>query len=417
MAMLQTWIENHPTGQETGEYLGLELSGSLVHIYLVKFNGRGHVSIVKQQKHNLTDDLKTNSLPYLLEYLANTVDEFLTFSGRNDNSNSNNTEQGPLALGLALSFPLVQTAINKASVANWTKTFHVSDYEKKNVVELLQTALNRKSLPVKVVAVVNGASASLLANGYRSLDTLLSCTISNGTNAAYWEKVNVIEKLGRTAEPDENETVVNTEWGSFGDDDRSVLPLSMYDNRVNRQSENPGEQTFEKMVAGQYLGELVRIIIIEFMDRRILLDGKYTKELNTPYSFDISYVGRICQDEEEGLEITGHILEDILGLPSTSLNERQVVKYICELVGQRAARLVGAAISTIIDKCHGLNDVVTISIEGIIYESFPKFPRRLTEALRRIYGNENLNKINIMVTKDGNGIGAALAALLATTNK
>lgn len=27
MAMLPTWIFKHPTGQETGEYLGLELSG------------------------------------------------------------------------------------------------------------------------------------------------------------------------------------------------------------------------------------------------------------------------------------------------------------------------------------------------------------------------------------------------------
>lgn len=27
MAMLPSWIFKHPTGQETGEYLGLELSG------------------------------------------------------------------------------------------------------------------------------------------------------------------------------------------------------------------------------------------------------------------------------------------------------------------------------------------------------------------------------------------------------
>ncbi|CAO3631029.1 unnamed protein product [Cunninghamella blakesleeana] len=409
--MLQSWIEQQPTGQETGEYLGLELSGSLVHIYLVKFNGRGHVEIVKQQKHNLTDDLKKNTLPYLMDYLANTVDDFLTFLGRN------NPEKEHFSLGLSVSFPLIQSSLNKASIANWTKSFCVSGYENKNVVELLQVAIKKKRLPVEIVAIINGASASLLANGYRSLDTLLSCTISNGTNAAYWEKINSIGKLGRQSEPDENETVINTEWGSFGDDDRCVLPLSMYDNRVNRQSDNPGEQTFEKMVAGQYLGELVRTIIIEFMDRRILFGGKYTKELNTPYYFDISYVGRIGTDEDENLEITGHILEDVMGLTNTTLNERQVVKYICELVGQRAARLIGAAISTIIDKRECLKDVVTISIEGIIYESFPKFPRRLREALRRIYGDENLNKISIMVTKDGNGIGAALAALLATKNK
>ncbi|KAI8099022.1 hexokinase-domain-containing protein [Halteromyces radiatus] len=406
VAMLPSWLHSHPTGQETGDYLGLELTGALIRIYFVRFQGRGRLT-TRQQKYKLTDTMKTSTLAGLVDTLADIVDQFLTFLG--------NSVTTPLHLGFVLSFPLHQTAINKASVAKWTKSFAITAYENKNVVELLQTALNRRSIPVHVSAIINGACASLLANGYRSLDTLLSCTISNGTNAAYWEKLNAVKKLG-TAK-DDQETIVNTEWGSFGDNNREVLPLSMYDNRVNRQSENPGVHTFEKMVSGVYLGELVRTIIVEFMDRRILFAGQYTKELNTQYGFDTSYMGRIGMDEDENLNDTGHILEDIMGLPPTSLDDRRIVKTICELVGQRAARLIGTAISAIIDKRHALDDCTTLSVEGIIYEHFPNFPRRLTETLRRIYGNESVERINIMVTKDGNGIGAALAALLASQQK
>lgn len=189
----------------------------------------------------------------------------------------------------------------------------------------------------------------------------------------------------------------------------------MYDNRVNRQSHNPGVHTFEKMVSGQYLGELVRTILLEFMDRRVLFDGQYTRELNTPYGFDTSYMGHIGMDQSDDLADTGHVLEDIMGLSPTSLDDRRIVKMICELVGQRAARLTGAALSAIMDKRNAMADVVTISVEGIIYEHFPNFPRRLNEALRRIYGDGCLDRINIMVTKDGNGIGGALGAMFATT--
>ncbi|ORZ18642.1 hypothetical protein BCR42DRAFT_481892 [Absidia repens] len=407
--MLPSWITSHPTGQETGEYLGLELTGSTIRVYLVTFQGRGRVA-TRQQKYTMTDAMKKSNINSLLDKLAEMVDQFLSFVGKGSPSGQ------PLALGFVLSFPLNQTAINKASVEKWTKSFAITGYENKNISELLQGALNRKSIPVKVVAVLNGATASLLANGYRSLDTLLSCTISNGTNAAYWEKLNEVTKLGPKAASEKNddmEMIINTEWGSFGDNNRKVLPLSMYDNRVNRQSDNPGIHTFEKMVSGQYLGEIVRTIIVEFMDRRVLFDGEYTKELNTPYGFDTSYMGRIGMDSSSDLEDTGHVLEDIMGLSPTSLDDRRIVKIICELVSQRAARLSGAAISAIINKRNALDDVATISVEGIIYEHFPNFPRRLTESLRRIYGDGLVDRINIMVTKDGNGIGAAIGAMIA----
>ncbi|KAI8334755.1 hexokinase-domain-containing protein [Chlamydoabsidia padenii] len=404
--MLPSWITHHPTGQETGEYLGLELTGSVIRIYLVTFQGRGRVS-TRQQKHTLGDDMKTSNINVLMDRLAEMVDQFLTFVGKSSST-------AALSLGFVLSFPLNQTALNRASVAQWTKDFDITGYENKNIVELLQAAFHRRDIPVQVVAILNSVTASLLANGYRSLDTLLSCTISNGTNAAYWEKLSEVKKLNVTPASDDQETIINTEWGSFGDNDRRVLPLSMYDNRVNRQSHNPGVHTFEKMVSGQYLGELVRTILLEFMDRRVLFDGQYTKELNTPHGFDTSYMGHIGMDQSDDLCDTGHVLEDIMGLAPTSLDDRRIVKIICELVGQRAARLTGAALSAIMDKRRALDDVATISVEGIIYEHFPNFPRRLNESLRRIYGDGYLDRINIMVTKDGNGIGGALGAMFAT---
>lgn len=88
-----------------------------------------------------------------------------------------------------------------------------------------------------------------------------------------------------------------------------------------------------------------------------------------------------------------------------------------------------------------LNAIVNLGVEGTIYEHYPEFPNRVNEALRELFG-EKVDRINIgvsrifrgnahfdlepeltifhrqlQITRDGNGIGAALAAMLAHTKQ
>ncbi|KAI8142340.1 hexokinase-domain-containing protein [Fennellomyces sp. T-0311] len=414
--MLPSWITRHPTGQEVGEYIGLELSGSSVRIYLVTLHGKGRIT-TRQQKYPIHEHLKKGSINLLIDYLAVSVDSFLAFVGKSDR------HEEPLALGFVISFPLHQTALNKASIMQWTKDFEVTNADNKNMVDLLQTGLRRRHIPVVVEAICNGAVGCLLAHSYRSLDTLLACTVSTGTNAAYWEKMARVEKCLEPGKPkpsevgdDSPEMIINTEWGSFGDLNPSYLPRTMYDNRVNRESVNPGVHMFEKMVSGLYLGEIARNIIVEFSDRRVLFDGQYSEDLNTTYAFEAAYMSAIESDDTPELDDTKHIMESIMNVPSTTLEDRRMIKQICELVGQRAARLIAAAISAVIQKRDILEVGLTISVEGTIYEHYPNFPNRVNEALRAFYGH-NVDRINIGITRDGNGIGAALAAMLARAEK
>jgi hexokinase len=82
--------------------------------------------------------------------MAECVDAFLAFVNKGDIRN-------PLSLGLCISFPLRQTAINNAFVLRWTKDFEITGADNKNLVELLQTAFCRREIPVVVKAAVNGA--------------------------------------------------------------------------------------------------------------------------------------------------------------------------------------------------------------------------------------------------------------------
>ncbi|KAI9311917.1 hexokinase-domain-containing protein [Dichotomocladium elegans] len=407
--MLPSWICRHPTGQEVGEYIGLELSGAAIKISLVELHGRGHIT-TRQQKFPLHPHLRTGSIQALIDYLAVSVDSFLAFVGKTP------SRVNPMPLGFVISFPLHQTAIDSASVIQWTKGFAVTGAEGKDIVDMLQLSMKKNMVPVKVEAVCNSAVACLLAHSYRSLDTLLACTVSTGTNAAYWEKISNITKCAEGKTSHDDEMIVNIEWGSFGDLSSGYLPLTFYDRRMNRESNNPGAHMFEKMISGYYLGEIARQVMTTLQDKRLLFASKYSQELNTPYSFDTSYMNAIELDETSDLRDTGHVLESIMNIEKTTLQERYIVKRICQLVGQRAARLVAAAMSAVIDKRNALESGLTISVEGAIYEHYPNFPTRVKDALHEIYG-ENFDRINIGVTHNGNCIGAALAAMIALTDR
>jgi hexokinase len=209
--------------------------------------------------------------------------------------------------------------------------------------------------------------------------------------------------------------IINTEWGSFGDTVSETIPHTFYDIRVNRQSVNPGVHVFEKMVAGLYLGEIVRLIMVDFVDRRLLFDAQYSEELNTPYSFESTYMSPIERDETSDLEDIKHLMENVMNIKSTTLTDRKMVKRICGLVGKRAARLIAAGIHAIISKRKALEYGLSISVEGTIYEHYSNFPNRVNTALQQLYG-DNVEKINIGITRDGNGIGGAMAAMIASTN-
>ncbi|RUP47165.1 hexokinase-domain-containing protein [Jimgerdemannia flammicorona] len=452
LRMIPSYLSEHPTGQETGVSYALELNGANIRILQVTFQGRGKIS-TRQQKFTASETLKHGDVRNLFDYLAECVGSFLTAMG---------TEE-TITMGFTFAFPVNQTAANHGTLITWTKGFEVTGAEGRDVVDLLQQSLRRKHLPVQVNALVNGTVGTLLAHNYKSLDTLLGCTFSNGTNCgkmclrpnmqldretrnvdryndaivigrgnfhpppspAYYEKLEAIPKYDGPPTPS-SEMIVNTEWGAFGDDHRSYLPLTRYDNALNRLSSNPGVHIYEKMVSGLYLGEILRQIVLDLVDRRLLFVGpggqqelgRYSHEINTHNAFETSYAGQIEQDSTPELDDTRHILEAVLGLGegATTLTDRKMVRRLCEVVGVRAARLCAAGISSVINKRGAVEGGVTISVDGTIFQHYPNFTSRVHEALRELYGN-SVDLINIGTTRDGPGVGAALAAMLNTKRR
>ena len=283
LRMLPSFVTARPTGTEIGTVLALDCGGSNFRVCLVTLEGQGLIRS-KQGKYVLPEHLKSGSGVALFDFFADSIKKFLDDIGMVINPNG-----PPKPLGFTFSFPVYQTSIDEGYLIQWNKGFTVTGVAGLDVSSLLNEALGRKNLNIEVTAVVNDTVGTLIAHSYKDPQTYIGVILGTGTNAAYVEKIEEVKKTDLKSST--GEMIINTEWGAYNEP--SILPITKYDTILDRQSVNPKIQIFEKMIAGMYLGEIVRIILIDLISMGELFRGVGSDELEIPYSFDTAYMSRI----------------------------------------------------------------------------------------------------------------------------
>ncbi|WWD15973.1 hypothetical protein CI109_100397 [Kwoniella shandongensis] len=420
VAMVPSFVTGVPDGSEEGTFLALDLGGTNLRVCEVRLFGE-HKFEIKQQKYKVSDELKEGQARVLFDYIADSVDAFLTDIGSDISSNE------PMHLGFTFSFPVEQTAIDAGKLLTWTKGFNAKNAIGHDVVKLLQDAFDKKHIHVRCSALVNDTVGTLLSRSYQSGPALIGAIFGTGTNGAYIDKTRTVTKLGedKISEAEKGGEhagefmVVNTEWGAF-DNGRHCLPISAFDNKLDRESINPRKQAFEKLVSGMYLGEIVRNILLHLIDSSVLFDGYSSDVLNTHYGFDAAFVSGIegCKTSDE----VKQLIIKVLGVNTKYITEgcTEVVQWACRVVAERACKLAGCAIAAVI--LHTGNDKVPegeedkgvdVGIDGSVAEFLPRFFDRVEEALVVVLGKEGSSRVKMGLAKDGSGVGAALTALQA----
>jgi hexokinase len=108
------------------------------------------------------------------------------------------------------------------------------------------------------------------------------------------ETCEFIPKLAHMNLPPETPMAINCEWGAF-DNEHKVLPRTPYDVTIDKDSPRPGQQAFEKMIAGLYLGELFRLVMVDLHDKIgvRLFEGQNIAQLRKPYTLDSSFLSAV----------------------------------------------------------------------------------------------------------------------------
>lgn len=405
--MIPGWVMDYPTGKETGDYIAIDLGGTNLRVVLVKLGGNRDFDTT-QSKFPLPEHMRTAKSEELWSFIADCLKKFV------DDLYPEGCKE-PLPLGFTFSYPASQNSITEAVLQRWTKGWAIEGVEGKDVAPMLQDAIKKVGVPIKVVAIINDTVGTLVASRYTDPEAKLGLIFGTGVNGAYYDVVKDIPKLeGKTADdvdPD-SPMAINCEYGSF-DNELVVLPRTKYDVRVDKESPRPGQQSFEKMNSGYYLGELLRLVLLDLTEERhLIFKGQNLDKLNEPYILDTSFPAKIEEDPFENLEDVAELFQAQLGI-QTTVAERKVIRRIAELIGERSARLSVCGIAAICKK-RGYK-TAHCAADGSVYQKYPEFKTRAAKSLRDIFqwpDDLKEDPIVIVPAEDGSGVGAAIIAAL-----
>ena len=339
--MFPTYVRSLPDGTESGDILALDLGGTNFRVLLVNLES-GEVK-VKSKVFLIPQSIMTGTGIQLFDHIAKCLAEFMKAENLVHHGNR------PYPLGFTFSFPCTQKGLASATLVTWTKGFDCDGVVGKDVVLMLQEAINRRGdIKVNVLALVNDTVGTLMASAYNDQNTRIGLILGTGSNACYLENLDNVKTWdGDNDEP--RQVIINMEWGAFGDNGCLDFLLTEYDIEVDKTSLNPKKQIYEKMMSGMYMGEIVRLVILDLWEKELLFVGHrdhswstdYRQALYTKGSFYTKYVSEIETDSGVTFRHTKSVLEQ-MGMDRPTYDDCAIVQYVCKLVSRRAAQLAAA---------------------------------------------------------------------------
>lgn len=429
LPMLPTFVRLIPDGTEKGTFLAADLGGTNFRVCSVELDGKGDFDL-QQLKFPVPAEFQKGSADTLFDFLASKVEAFVakfhgtqtaTPPGLGASADACDAD-GRFKLGFTFLFPVQQTALDRGTLVRWTKGFDIAEAVDQDVVALLQQAIDKRKVPVHVVALANDTVGTLLARGYSlhgsGSTTAIGAIFGTGTNGAYLEKLANITKLGlqvETLAAGGSDMVVNTEWGSF-DNELKVLPNTKYDAAIDKETANPGVHLFEKRILGMFLGEVVRNVLVDLYERGFVFQqyrerGRLPHRLTTAWELPLEVLSHIEIDDSGSLKELELGLLQALRLPTT-LEERVVVQRVTRAASARLARLSAIPIAGILLKTRGapLTEPVEVGVDGSVVEFYPGFKETVVAALLETPLGASAKLVTLEISKDGSGVGAALCA-------
>ncbi|XP_024979818.1 hexokinase-1-like [Cynara cardunculus var. scolymus] len=405
LKMLISYVDNLPTGDEEGVYYALDLGGTNFRVLRVQLAGKSGIKSQEFAEVSIPPQLMVGTSQALFDYIAAELAKFV--AGESDKFHLLPGRQREL--GFTFSFPVMQLSVASGELMRWTKGFSIDDMVGQDVVAELTQAMKRQGVDMRVSALVNDTVGTLAGGRYDNKDVAIAVILGTGSNAAYVERAQAIPKW-HGPPPKSGEMVINMEWGNFRS---SHLPLTEYDNTLDAESLNPGDQIFEKMISGMYLGEVLRRVLYRMADEAALFGDTVPPKLKTPYILRTPEMSAMHHDTSMDLKVVGNKLKDILEISNTSLKTRKVVVELCNIIATRGARLAAAGVLGILKKLgRDIEEMpeTVIAMDGGLYEHYTEYSKCMGNTLHELVGDEVSKRIKLIHSNDGSGIGAALLA-------
>ncbi|OCK96201.1 actin-like ATPase domain-containing protein [Cenococcum geophilum 1.58] len=346
ICMLPSYNHTLPTGHEQGTYLALDVGGSTFRIALVELNGKNsagkNMRIANMRSYRIDNSVRALKGHSFFDWMAEKIEEAIA-----DPEVKKINETSTLPMGLAWSFPVEQTSIRSGMLLEMGKGFRATEGTLgQDLSELIMRPCRSRGLNVRMDSIVNDASATLLSRAYENGSTRLALILGTGTNAAIHLPVSALAH------------------SKFGD-----RPQSWHDKADHH------------LISGRYLGEIIRLILLEAIGTAGLFNGEVPDKFSEPYSLDTGIIAVIESDETAALSKSCAIFQTNhpLTKPPTC-SDLLFIRQVSQLVSHRAAAYLASGIHALWSlraSTEGLSPAsagrVTIGCNGSVIEKYPYF--------------------------------------------
>ncbi|KAL8955108.1 MAG: hypothetical protein Q9193_006908 [Seirophora villosa] len=415
-----------PNGMEHGTYLAVEVGGSTLRVALVDLSGRNKprrpLRIRRLVSSTIDHDVRDLRGVLFFDWIAQKIGEMLVTDGE---AGDRMQFKEPLPMGIAWSFPIDQTSIRSGNIIGMGKGFHCSIYKGHDLGDLITQACQRAHLNIRLDAIVNDSSAAVLSRAYIDPTTRLAVILGTGMNAAIHLPISSLHssKFGLRQFPttiDTTHVLVNTELSMFG---KRAFSTTRWDDCLNAQHKLPDFQPMEYLLAGGYLGEIVRLIVVEATETVGMFGGILPVKLSRPYSLDTRTLAAIEADDHPWLSPSCKLLQEtclLLGPPTPA--EVHFIREVILSVSLRSQSYFAAAVHALSSLLHDLDhanlqavDHVSIGCDGSVVNKYPGYMEKCQVLLDQLTRLENRGRKRVVLESAGESavLGAGVAVAMA----
>lgn len=280
---------------------------------------------------------------------------------------------------------------------------------------------------MRLEAIVNDSSSALLARAWLDPATRLACILGTGMNAAIHLPIASLHpsKFSSRLSPQEaglTHVLTNTELSMYG---KNTFPSTRWDELLNSKHIMPDYQPFEYLVAGRYMGEIVRLIMVEATKASGLFDGLLPPSLETPYVLDTRTLAQIEIDTSVNLQKTRNLLnKQYQSLRAYSYYDASFIRQVVRSVTRRSVAYFTTGIHALSSLLQDMEDQaglrdnldhITLACDGSVINKYPGYMERAQQTLDKMITSEKdrRNRVIFERTQESAVLGAGVAAAMA----
>lgn len=320
-----------------------------------------------------------------------------------------------------------------------------------------------QNLPLTLIATINDAAATLLSRSYNTPHTHYGLILGTGVNMGVHLPTSLLsskmasrvttpatltppmtppssesaesslsqaEELASAEGADHTHVIVNTELSMFG---TGLLPTNRFDQQLAAAHPLPDFQPLEMLVSGRYLGEIVRLVLLEGISKFGLLAGVTSSIFNVSYGLDTHVLAKV-EEAKSTAEIRKVLIEFVSDIVYED-EDLKVIQRIVKAVSKRASACIATAVyalrsvrdnaenaskSTMNSSIHHDDQEPkheTVACAGAVIQQYPGFMAATQSVLDRLYELDTETegkRVNLCIAHESSLLGAAVGAAVVT---